>query len=99
MSTKIKKNKATHGRKVVVVRKPATAKHHVKKVARRRPSPLDGTPLGVPLNLKVKGERAMRKNVILREHPTDPYLVRVLTGGRGRPSHLNVEDIERVRVL
>lgn len=89
--------------KTVTVKRSSDHKAHrnrkVVKVVRRRPSPLDETPLGVPLNVKVKGERTMLKHVTLDVHPTDPYMVVVRTGQRGRPKHLHVESIERVRVL
>lgn len=55
--------------------------------------------LGVPLNVKVQGERAMRKNVVLDIHPTDSEFVVVRTGTRGRPAHLALASIEKVRVL
>jgi hypothetical protein len=55
-------------------------------------------PLNVPVNIKVQGERSMRKNVILTHGPTKG-LVAVRTGRRGRPAHLDVAMIERVRAL
>lgn len=55
--------------------------------------------LNVPCNVKVKGERTMRKGVVLVQHPTDPTMVLVRTGHRGRPANLPVADVERVRVL
>jgi hypothetical protein len=68
----------------------------VVKVVRR---PRLGFPTGVPCNVKVAGERAMRKGVVLTPDPTDSSRVRVLTGRRGRPSVLPVESIEKVRAL
>jgi hypothetical protein len=61
---------------------------------------LDGTalPLDVPVNVKVKGERQMRKAVTLIDNG-DGAQVRVKTGKRGRPATLAVENIEKVRAL
>jgi len=102
-STMSKKSTATaapvKNRKVVVVKRQKTQEEPTparKHAARRRSL---GFPLDVPVNVKVTGERAMRKGITLTAHPSDPTLVRVLTGGRGRPSHLAVSDIERVRAL
>jgi hypothetical protein len=55
--------------------------------------------LGVPVNVKIKGERAMRKHVVLDVHPSDPFKVVVKTGQRGRPAHVSLDSIERVRAL
>ena len=55
--------------------------------------------LGVPCNVKVVGERTMRKNVVLDLHPSDPEMVVVRTGRRGRPAHLALSSIEKVRAL
>jgi hypothetical protein len=54
-------------------------------------------PVGVPVNVKVEGERALRRHVVLM--PLDKHTVRVLTGTRGRPSHLPVQSIQRVNAL
>jgi hypothetical protein len=77
-----------------VVRKSSTKKTAVKKVVRQ---PRYQFPVGVPVNVKVAGERAMRKQVVLV--PLDKDTVRVFTGSRGRPAHLPVQSIERVRAL
>lgn len=66
-----------------------------KIVRRRRP----GFALDVPVNVKVKGERTMRKGVSLSLHPSDSSLVVVHTGRRGRPAHLSLSRIEKVRAL
>lgn len=55
--------------------------------------------LDVPVNVKVKGEKAMRKGVTLTRDPESKSAVRVLTGKRGRPATLDAEQIERHRVL
>jgi hypothetical protein len=62
---------------------------------------LNGEPvvLDVPANVKVKGEKAMRKNVVLTRDPDRADVVRVKTGKRGRPASLPVESIERTRAL
>jgi hypothetical protein len=91
-------NDTTHNKEKHTMKKnhnqpAATSKKVV--VRRRRPA----FPMGVPLNIKVAGERTMRKGVRLAQHPSDPTLVRVLTGSRGRPSHLPVASIEKVRAL
>lgn len=78
---------ATATRKVRVVRK-----HHPRAAGQR-------LPIGVPVNVKVKGERTMRKGVVLTTHPSDPFRVTVHTGRRGRPAFLAIENIERFRVL
>lgn len=66
------------------------------KVVRKKKAP--SLPLDVPVNVKVKGESAMRKNVRLVAS-TDGSMVNVMTGRRGRPARLVLSDIERVRVL
>lgn len=53
--------------------------------------------LDVPVNVKVRGEKAMRKGVTLAAN--DGESVRVLTGKRGRPATLPVEQIEKTRAL
>lgn len=60
---------------------------------------LDGNaiPLDVPVNVKVKGEKAQRKGVILAANGGES--VRVKTGKRGRPATLAVENIEKVKAL
>jgi hypothetical protein len=94
-----KENKMNTTKKVV--RNTAAAKKVVVRRARKSSDvPVSGAfPLDVPVNVKVAGERAMRKGVRLSAHPTDDTLVRVLSGGRGRPAHLPVSSIEKVRVL
>lgn len=72
-------------KKVVVVRKSRPAKFSF--------------PIGVPVNVKVKGERTMMKHVTLAPVPDDSTAVKVLTGRRGRPAILSVSNIERVRAL
>lgn len=57
----------------------------------------NAVPLEVPVNVKVKGEKAMRKNVVLIEN--DAESVRVRTGKRGRPARLPVESILSTRTL
>lgn len=69
-----------------------------RKIVRRRKTAV-GLPLNVPVNVKVRGERAMRKSVVLGLHPSDPFQVVVHTGRRGRPAHLPVAKIEKFRVL
>lgn len=60
---------------------------------------LNGNPvvLDEPANVKVKGEKAMRKGVTLKA--IDSETVKVLTGKRGRPGTLAVERIEKTRAL
>lgn len=53
--------------------------------------------LDTPANVKVKGERAMRKGVTLVRNTADT--VRVKTGKRGRPATLSVDEIESTRAL
>ena len=77
------KNTAT--KKVVIVRKSRAPKFSF--------------PVGVPVNVKVKGERVMMKHVTLAPVPDDSSAVKVLTGRRGRPAILPVANIERVRAL
>jgi hypothetical protein len=76
-------SKTTTTRKVRVVRKPV----------------VKGIPVGVPVNVKVRGERTMLKGVTLHQHATNKSLLTVRTGGRGRPSHLPIDRIESVRAL
>lgn len=71
----------------------ATATRKVRVVRKPR------LPLGVPVNVKVKGERAMRKSVVLTQHPEFKHVLVVHTGRRGRPSHLHTSEVERVRAL
>lgn len=54
-------------------------------------------PLRVPVNVKVAGERTMRKNVTLL--PASGGAFKVLTGRRGRPAVLTADQIEKVRAL
>jgi hypothetical protein len=56
-------------------------------------------PLNKAVNIKVAGERVMRKNVVLVPSPSVPGAVLVRTGRRGRPAVLPVEQIEKFRVL
>lgn len=60
---------------------------------------LKGNPvvLDTPANVKVKGEKAMRKGVTLVRN--DDKSVRVKTGKRGRPATLFVDEIESTRAL
>jgi hypothetical protein len=95
-NNKGEKKMSTTTRKVVVRRSTKTAKVESTTPRRRR---THNFPLDVAVNVKVAGERAMRKNVVLVQHPTDNTLLRVLTGSRGRPSHLAITDIEKVRAL
>lgn len=67
-----------------------------KKIVRRRKFPF---PVNVECNVKVQGQRTMMKHVRLVPFPEGTEMVKVLTGNRGRPMHLNVEQIERVRPL
>lgn len=53
--------------------------------------------LDTPANVKVKGEKAMRKGVTLVKN--DAKSVRVKTGKRGRPATLLIEQIESTRAL
>lgn len=59
---------------------------------------LTDLPLDVPANIKVKGEKTMRKGVTLVDNG-DGATVRVKTGKRGRPATLAVESIEKARAL
>lgn len=56
-------------------------------------------PLGVPVNVKVQGEKAQRKGVTLIEDPNSDAQVRVRTGKPGRPGALPLDKIKAVRVL
>jgi hypothetical protein len=56
-------------------------------------------PVNVECNVKVQGQRTMLKHVRLVPFPEGNEMVKVLTGHRGRPMHLPVEQIERVRPL
>lgn len=80
-----------------VTKTAAPKKSTVRKSTKK--SPLAHLPLGVKVNVKVAGERTMRKSVILTAHTDRDNIVLVKTGGRGRPSHLPVEKIEKTRVL
>lgn len=53
--------------------------------------------LDTPANVKVKGEKSMRKGVTLVKN--DAKSVRVKTGKRGRPATLLIEQIESTRAL
>ncbi len=59
----------------------------------------DTLTLDVPVNVKVKGENAMRKGVTLVADPNDSNIVRVRTGKAGRPAKLAKDDIQKVTVL
>ena len=59
---------------------------------------LTDLPLDVPANIKVEGEKVMRKCVTLVDNG-DGKSVRVLTGKRGRPATLPVESIVKARAL
>lgn len=81
--------------KTITVRKSA-----LKKTSVKRPStPRFKFSVGVPVNVKVAGERTMLKGVTLLPIEGERGKVKVLSGGRGRPRHLPVEMIERVRAL
>jgi hypothetical protein len=54
--------------------------------------------LDTAVNVKVKGEKTMRKGVTLRDNG-DGKSVRILTGKRGRPATIETAAIERVRAL
>lgn len=56
--------------------------------------------LDVPVNVKVHGEAAMRKNVVLSKNDggTDNTVV-VRSGKAGRPPVLKVDDIQKITVL
>lgn len=87
---------------IKIVRKPAKTVKVVKPAKKSAPKyKVNGRvlPLGKVVNVKVAGERVMRKNVILVAHPLRENTVQVRTGSRGRPSNLPVEQIERVRAL
>lgn len=77
----------------------STKKHHSKKVIKVVRKARPKFPLNVPVNVKVEGERVMRKNVVLTMHPSDPSKVNVKTGRRGRPAILSLSNIEKVRAL
>lgn len=71
----------------------ATATRKVRVVRKPR------VPLNVPVNVKVEGEKRMRKNVTLSVHPDDSDWLVVRTGRRGRPSHLHPSQIVKVTAL
>lgn len=56
-------------------------------------------PFGVLVNVKVQGQRLMLKRVTLAPSDRDPFAVKVLTGRRGRPAILPLDNIERVRAI
>lgn len=74
----------------------------VKKSASKKPvrKPRFKFATNTPVNVKVAGERRMMKSVVLVPFEDGSKdRVKVLTGRVGRPMHLPVESIERVRVL
>ena len=77
------------------------SKNTAKKVVvvRKSRAPKFSFPVGVPVNVKVAGERVMMKHVTLVPIPDDNTAVKVMTGRRGRPAILSVSSIERVRAL
>ncbi len=87
------------------VQQPVATSKKVVKVTKTEPvakkvrAPKFAFPVGVPVNVKVVGERTMRKDVTLVAHPERRDVVLVKTGRRGRPSMLAVESIERARAL
>lgn len=85
--------------KVAKVTKPKVSASPKKPVGKRVMIGGIALPFGVPVNIKVAGERAMRKNVVLIRREDKPNTVFVKTGGRGRPANLDVTLIERFRAL
>jgi hypothetical protein len=81
----------------------ASPKKPVQKVVKPRTKKImvGGAPLvlNAPVNIKVAGERVMRKNVILALNESKPGFVMVKTGSRGRPANLDVTVIEKFRAL
>lgn len=100
-------SKVTKVTKTKKVAQPvASSKRPVVKVTKTEPvatkkvrAPKFAFPVGVPVNVKVAGEKTMRKDVTLVAHPERRDVVLVKTGKRGRPSMLAVENIERARAL
>jgi hypothetical protein len=70
-----------------------------KKATRKPRTPRLPFETGVPVNVKVEGRRTLLKGVTLLPVDGRTGTVKVLTGQRGRPSLLTVDQIQRVRVL